>query len=118
MRGVGADQAWLARRWLGQQVAADITRRQTTGAHAGQHQVSEVLTNPAPTLQHFHQRRRHLGGFGIEGEFAEDLLHQRLHAEQQRPPWRKTALRELDEVALQMHIRRFKPVTTGFEQFG
>ena len=75
---IGADQPWLAGRWLGQQVAADVTRRQTARAQAGEHQVGEVLAHATAALQHFHQRRGDLGGFSIEGELAENLLHQRL----------------------------------------
>ena len=37
---------------------------------------------PAPAFQHFHQGGRYLRRFGIEGEFAEDFLHQGLNAEQ------------------------------------
>ncbi|MNG08376.1 hypothetical protein D3C84_917290 [compost metagenome] len=59
-----------------------------------------------------------MSGLGVEGEFAEDFLHQRLNAEQQRPARRKTTFREFDEIALQMHIRRFEPVTTRFEHVG
>ncbi|MNO59806.1 hypothetical protein D3C76_504020 [compost metagenome] len=100
MGGVGADQSWLARRWLGQQVAADVARGQAPGAYAGEHQVGKILADPAPTLQHFYQRRRHLSRFGIEGELSEDFLHQSLNAEQQRPPRREAALGKFDEVAL------------------
>ena len=81
MGGIGADQPWLAGRWLGEQVAADITRRQAARAQAGEHQMGEVLAHAASALQHFHQRRGDLGGFGIEGEFTEDLFHQRLHTQ-------------------------------------
>src|SRR5471032_1099419 len=102
---IGANHPWLPRWWLGQQITTDVARRQTTGTNTRQHQVSEVLTEAAPAFQHFHQRRRHLGGLGIEGEFAENLLHQCLDAQQQRPTRWKTAFRELDEVALQMHVR-------------
>ncbi|MNT41351.1 hypothetical protein D3C72_1777090 [compost metagenome] len=114
---IGTNQPWLAWRWLGQQVATDVPRRQPSGTYAGEHQVSKVLADPASALQHLYQRCSHLGRFGIEGELAEDFLHQRLHAEQQRSTRRKTALRKLDEIFLQMHIRRLKPVSAGFEQF-
>ncbi|MNN46016.1 hypothetical protein D3C81_1603750 [compost metagenome] len=80
MGRIGADQPWLARWWLGQQVATDVARGQSTGAYASEHQVSKVLADPASAFQHFHQRRRHLGSFSIESELAEDFLHQRLHA--------------------------------------
>ncbi|MCY1177951.1 hypothetical protein D9M73_182810 [compost metagenome] len=116
MGRIGADQARLAGRWLGQQVTADVTRGQSTGTHASEHQVGKVLTNPAPAFQYFHQRSGYLRRFGIESEFAEDFLHQGLDAEQQRPSCRKAALGKLDEVALQMHIRRFEPVTASFKQ--
>lgn len=81
MGRIRANQPWLAGRWLGEQVATDIARRQAPRTQAGKHQVSEVLAHAATALQHFHQRRGDLGGFGIEGKFAEDLLHQCLRAQ-------------------------------------
>ncbi|MNL75566.1 hypothetical protein D3C87_2013920 [compost metagenome] len=81
MGRIGADQSRLPRWWLGQQIAADVSRRQPAGAYASEHQVREILTNTATTLQYLHQWRCHLGCFGVKGEFAEDFFHQRLYAE-------------------------------------
>ena len=46
MRGVGADQSRLPGRRAGQQAAADVARRQSARAQAGEHQVGEVLADP------------------------------------------------------------------------
>ncbi|MNL57401.1 hypothetical protein D3C87_1809590 [compost metagenome] len=97
---IGTNQPWLAWWRLGQQVAADVARGQSPGAYTGEHQVGKILADPASAFQHFHQRRRHLSRFGIEGKLAEDFLHQSLNAEQQRPPRREAALGKFDEVAL------------------
>ncbi len=104
MGRIGADQPWLAGRWLGEQVAADVPRRQAPRAQAGEHQVGEVLAHATTALEHFHQRRGDLGGFGIERELAENLLHQRLHTQQQWLAGRKTAFGKLDEGFFQVHV--------------
>ena len=84
MRGIGTDQARLARRRPGQQVAADIARGEAKCPQAGDHQVGEILADAALLLEHLHDRRRHGGCLGIELEFSEDFRHQRLGTDQDR----------------------------------
>ncbi|MNN26143.1 hypothetical protein D3C81_1396430 [compost metagenome] len=115
MGRIGADQPRLPGRWLRQQIATDVTRGQSPGTHTRQHQVRKVLAHPPPPLQHLHQRSCDLRGLGVEGELAEDLLHQRLYPQHQRPPRRKTAFGEFDEGALQVHIRRLEAITTRLQ---
>ena len=72
VRGIGACETWPPGGRLGFDVAADITRRQTERAQAGDLNVREVLTDTAAILENFFERCADGRGFVIELEVAID----------------------------------------------
>ena len=77
VRGVAADRGF-APVAHGSDVAADVTRRQSRGAHTGDHQVREILADTAPALQDIYDGSP--VGRGSRGifEFAIDLARELL----------------------------------------
>ena len=77
MRGVGAHAAPRPpRRASGQQVAADVARRQAEHAQRAGHHVGEVLADAAALLEGLGQRRVDLGAAALVVEVGVDALHQ------------------------------------------
>ncbi len=85
MRGIGADQPWLARRRIGQQVAADVTGGESQRPQARDLDVREVLADAAISFQHARQRGRDDGRCRVENEAPVDAVHQIDRAFQERP---------------------------------
>ena len=77
MRGVGADQPRLAERWVGQQVAADVSGRQPERPQAGNGDVREVLAHTAAIFENPAERRRHRSRAAVEREVRVHLPDQR-----------------------------------------
>jgi len=77
VRRIGSDQAGLARRRQGFQIAADVARRQSQISQAGDHQVGEILANAAPLAQDLFERRGDRGEMRIVSEFPINPVNSR-----------------------------------------
>ena len=93
MRRVGADQSRFARRRLGQQVAADIARRQAQSAKARDHDVRKILAHPLALRQRIDGRCVDFCAFGVVVEVLENTLHQVVGSLEHRPPGTETGAR-------------------------
>ena len=73
---IGADHPRLAGRRMGEDVAADIARRQAQAAQAANHQLGKVLAHATAAFEHLFQRGGYICGAVIELELVEDPLSQ------------------------------------------
>ena len=105
---VATYQARLAGRWTGQQVTADITRRQADRAQAGDHDVGEVLAHPFALRQRFERRCCDLGAFALVGEVVMDAVHQIQRGREQAGTRRETGAGIGREFGLAGRVRRSK----------
>ena len=72
MGGVGALEFWFAWRGDGFEVAADVACGDADGAEAGDHDVGEVLADPAAAFEGFEDGGGGVGGVGVEFEGFEE----------------------------------------------
>ena len=89
MRGIAAYQARLPRLRVGEQIAADITRWQSVGAQAGNHDVGKVLADALALCQRLQRRGVDLRALALVGEVVVDALHQVTRCRHQRHTRRK-----------------------------
>ena len=86
MGGVGPLQALLPRRRLGAQIAADIGGGQAQPPQAADHDVAEVLADPATGGEGRLRRGGDVGGLGIIAELVPYAAHQLRRCLEDRPP--------------------------------
>ena len=116
MGSVGADEAGLAGRWLREQVAADIARRQAHRAKARDHDVREVLAYAFALRQRLDCRRVDLGAFGLVVEVAVHALREVHRDVEGRPTGDEAGPCIGREVVVAWHVRRRKDkVRSGIE---
>ncbi len=118
MRGVGANQAFLAVRWIGEQVAADVAHGQAKSTQATNLQVSEILANAAPVGQHLGKRRRDGGCLRIVLKFLVNAARQVENAFQKRPPRRKRRPRIIQQLRPDLDIAGIEDILIGVDSFG
>jgi hypothetical protein len=113
MRSVGADEAGLAGRWLREQVAAHIARRQTHRAKARDHDVREVLADALALRQCLDRGRVDLGAFRLVVEVAVHALRQVHRDVEGRPAGHEAGPCIGREVVVTRHVRRRKDKVRG-----
>ncbi len=106
MRRVGANQARLPRRWIRQEIAADVARWKSERSEAGDLQMREVLTHAAPLRQYSAHRRRDRRRARVEPELVVDAMHQVDGGGKQRPARRERREGKCLEVGCQLDVRR------------
>ena len=92
MRGIAAHQAWLARRRLGEQVAAHIAGGQAQRAQACHQDVGKVLANAPFVLERLKSGGVDVGAGRFVMEIAVHVGRERLGRLHERPPGCETAL--------------------------
>ena len=101
--GVGALQPWFARRGDRADIAAHIEGGQAKAAQARDHDMGEILTDPAALFEGLAQRRRDGGGFRIIFEIGLDARHQFGGGLQHRTSRREALLRVEGRGGIERH---------------
>jgi len=96
-----------AARWRqGEQIAADIARRDAHGTQAGNHDVGKILAHPFTLRQRLPCRGVDLGALALVSEVAVNALHQVLRCRQYARAGRKTGPRISRKFAVPGHKGR------------
>ncbi|MNN25031.1 hypothetical protein D3C81_1384860 [compost metagenome] len=106
MGGIGAQQARLARRRIGAEIAADIAPGQPERAQAADHHLGEVLAHAAAQREGLQRGCVDLGNLGVILEIGVDAVHQVDGAGHHAHPGREAAPGVVAQVRVQRHIGR------------
>ncbi len=113
MRGITAHQPFVPRHGLGQQITADVARRQPIGAQAGNHDVRKILAHPFALGQCDACRRVDFRAFTFINEITVDALHQVPCCQQQGLAGGKTRSRVVGKIGMPRYIGRGKYKFSG-----
>src|ERR1700747_2837045 len=106
MRRVGADQPRLTGRWIGKEIAADITRSKTERPQTANLQVREVLADTMSIGEDSYHGRGDRGRSRIEGKPVMDSMHQFDCRAEHRPTGCKRLAGELGQLRRRGDVRR------------
>ena len=104
VRGVAPHQPRLARWWLGQHVATDITRWQAHIATAGYHDVCKILANALTLAQRIKCRRVDFGACAFIRHGGVNQGHQLMRGHMQRLAAYKYLLRKLNKFVVSGNV--------------
>jgi hypothetical protein len=118
MRRIGAHQARLAGRGVGQDVAAHVAGGQADRAQAADHQLGKILADAAAAAQDLFEWSRDVGGAAVERKIGEDAVGQVERRVEVRAARGETCARVGFQVREPGDVGRRVHIAAGFQRIG